>query len=56
LGVLKESVYKNNPHTFEELKQSTDLCISNVTAVNLHRVASLMRKRVSLNAVDISNT
>jgi hypothetical protein len=43
---LKESVYKNNPHTLEELKQNTELCISNVTAETLHRVASDMRKRV----------
>jgi hypothetical protein len=38
-GVLKENVYKNNPHTLEELKQNTELCISNVTAETLHRVA-----------------
>jgi hypothetical protein len=43
-GFLKENVYKNNPHTFEELKQNVELCISNVTAETLHRVAS-NRKR-----------
>jgi hypothetical protein len=47
-GVLKENVYKNNPHTSEELKQNTELCISNVTAETLHRVASDMRKRVCM--------
>jgi hypothetical protein len=45
-GVLKENVYKNNPHTLEELKQDIKLCISNVTAETLHRAASDMRKRV----------
>jgi hypothetical protein len=47
LGVLKENVYKNNPHTSEELKQNTELCISNVTAETLHQVALNMRKRVN---------
>jgi hypothetical protein len=44
---LKKNVYKNNPHTWEELKQNIELCISNVTAETLHRVASNMRKRVN---------
>jgi hypothetical protein len=44
---LKENVYKNNPHTLEELKQNTELWISNVTAETLHWVASNMRKRVN---------
>jgi hypothetical protein len=46
-GFLNENVYKNNPHTSEELKQNTELCISNVTAETLHQVASSMRKRVN---------
>jgi hypothetical protein len=46
-GFLKENMYKNNPHTFEELKQNTELCILNVTAKTLHWVASNMRKRVN---------
>jgi hypothetical protein len=46
-GVLKENVYKNNPHTLEELRQNTELCISNVTAETVHRVASDMRERVN---------
>jgi hypothetical protein len=45
-GVFKENVYKNNPHT-EKLKQNSELCISNVTAETLHRIASNMRKRVN---------
>jgi hypothetical protein len=45
-GFLKQNVCKNNPYTFEELKQNIELCISNVTAETLHRVASNMRKRV----------
>jgi hypothetical protein len=47
LGFLKENVYKNNPHTSEELKQSYELFISNVTTETLHLVASDMRKRVN---------
>jgi hypothetical protein len=47
LGALKENVSKNNPHTREELKQNIELCISNVTAETLHRVASYLRKRVN---------
>jgi hypothetical protein len=43
-GLLKENVYKNNPHPLEELKQNIELCILNVTAETLHRVASNMRK------------
>jgi hypothetical protein len=54
LGVLKENMYKNILHTLEELKQNIELCISNVTAETLHRIASDMRRGV--NAVDISNT
>jgi hypothetical protein len=46
-GFLKENVYKNNPHTLEELKRNIELCISNVTAETVHRVASDMRKRVN---------
>jgi hypothetical protein len=38
---------KNNPHKLQEFKQNTELCISNVTAETLHRVASDMRKRVN---------
>jgi hypothetical protein len=45
--VLKENVYKNNPHTSEEFKQNTELCISNVTAETLHPVASITRKIVN---------
>jgi hypothetical protein len=44
-GFLKENVYKNNSHTLEELKQNTELCISNVTAETLQQVASNMRKK-----------
>jgi hypothetical protein len=43
-GFLKENVYKNNLHTLEELKQNTELCISNITAETLHQVASNLRK------------
>jgi hypothetical protein len=46
-GFLKENVYENNLHTLEELKQNTELCISNVTAETLHQVASNMWKRVN---------
>jgi hypothetical protein len=46
-GLLKENVYKNNPHTLEELKQNVELYISNVTAETLHRVVSNMRKRMN---------
>jgi hypothetical protein len=46
-GFLKENVYKNNPHTLEELKHNIELCISNVTAETLHWVASDMRKRLN---------
>jgi hypothetical protein len=46
-GFLKENVYKNNPHTSEELEQNTELCISNITAENFHRVALDMRKRAN---------
>jgi hypothetical protein len=46
-GLLKENVYKNNPHILEELKQNIELCISNVTAETLHQAASNMRKRVN---------
>jgi hypothetical protein len=58
LGVLVENVYKNKPHTLEELKRNIELCISDVTAETLHWVASNMRKRVtaSLNMANISNT
>jgi hypothetical protein len=38
---------KNNLHILEEFKQNIELCISNVTAETLHRVASDMRKRVN---------
>jgi hypothetical protein len=44
-GFLKQNIYKNNPHTLEELKQNTELCISNITAETLQWVASNMRKR-----------
>jgi hypothetical protein len=37
-------VYKNNPQI---LKQNIELCISNITAETVHRVASDMRKRVN---------
>jgi hypothetical protein len=47
LGVLKENVHKNNPHTLEELKQNTEPCIPNITAETLHQVASNMKKRVN---------
>jgi hypothetical protein len=43
---LRECV-QNNPHTSEELKQNIELCIWNVTAETLHRVASDMRKGVN---------
>jgi hypothetical protein len=46
-GFLKENMYRNNPHTLEELKQNTELCISSVTAKTLHWVASNMRKRLN---------
>jgi hypothetical protein len=46
-GFLKENVYKNNPHILKELKQNTELYISNVTADTLHQVASNMRKRMN---------
>jgi hypothetical protein len=45
-GGLKENVYETNAQTLE-LKQNSELCISNVTAETLHRVASNMRKRVN---------
>lgn len=35
LGVLEKDVYKNIPHTLQELRQNTELCISNVTAETL---------------------
>jgi hypothetical protein len=38
---------KENMHTSEELKQNTELCISNVTAETLHWVVSNIRKRVN---------
>jgi hypothetical protein len=46
-GVLKENVYKHYTHTLEEFKENIELCISNVTAETLHRIASDMRKRVN---------
>jgi hypothetical protein len=46
-GFLKEKVYKNNPHTLEEFKQTIELCISNVSAESLHQVALNMRERVN---------
>jgi hypothetical protein len=45
-------VHKSNPHTLEELKQNTELCILNVTAETLHLVASNMRKRVNACIVE----
>jgi hypothetical protein len=39
-GFLKENVYKISSHTFEELNQNFELCISNITA-------SDVRKRVN---------
>jgi hypothetical protein len=38
---LKENLHINNPHTSEELKQNSELCVSNVAAETLHRVARL---------------
>jgi hypothetical protein len=49
--VLKENMYNNKLHTLEELKQNTELCISNITA-ETHRVASNMRKRVNACIVE----
>jgi hypothetical protein len=39
LVVFKAERVQNNPHALEELKQNTELCISNVTTDTLHRVA-----------------
>jgi hypothetical protein len=47
-GFLKESVYKNNPRTSEELKQYIELRISNVTSETIHRVAPYMMKGVNV--------
>jgi hypothetical protein len=43
LGVLEGELVQSNPHTLEELKQNIELCISNVAAETLHRVASDLR-------------
>jgi len=43
LCYLKENVYKNNPHSLDELKQNIQGCILNMTEVP-HKVASSMRK------------
>jgi hypothetical protein len=44
LGFPKENVYKNNPHTLDEFKQNTEVCISNVTVETLQRAAQTWGK------------
>jgi len=43
-GYLIENIYKNNIHSFDELK--TSKTIWNVSTVTVHKVASNMRKRI----------
>jgi hypothetical protein len=47
-GFLKENVHRNKTtRTIRRIEKNTGLCISNVTAGSLHRVASNTRKRVN---------
>jgi hypothetical protein len=45
-GYLKGNVYKNNPHTLEELKNNITMAITSISVQVLHKVASNMVKRV----------
>lgn len=44
-GHLKEKVYKNNPHTLEELKRNITTEVNNISVQVLHKVASNVVKR-----------
>jgi hypothetical protein len=51
---LKENLYKSNPYSLEELKQSTQLRISTVTVETLERFASNMRKGMNARVAESS--
>jgi hypothetical protein len=47
-GHLKGQVYKNNPRTLDQLKNSNGMEIAKINGVKLRRVSTNMLKRVEL--------
>jgi hypothetical protein len=45
--VLKDTIYKKNLYTLEELEESIVVCVSNITVETLRPVASHMKNRVN---------